>query len=210
MAPVSDADLRELERRFRETGSVEDEAAWLRARVKTGDLEQSKLELAAYCGHQAAVEAAGMTDPPHFKTSVHFALGLDQCGVEGIRRCGYAVLGLMVRMYRRKAEAYRSARSSEAASKSLRLVDLFREHQALLGEWITSPSTATEARLEGLIGPPSDRVGFVVKYVRDLSYDEDHFDVREEIGAQLVPWALGYADPVRERVVAHKREAAGE
>ena len=27
---------------------------------------------------------------------------------------------------------------------------------------------------------------------------------------QLVPWALGYSDPVRDRVEARKREGAGE
>lgn len=33
---MSDADLRELERRWRETGSLEDEASWLRGRTRTG------------------------------------------------------------------------------------------------------------------------------------------------------------------------------
>ncbi|MBL4846496.1 MAG: hypothetical protein JKY65_13295 [Planctomycetes bacterium] len=34
--------------------------------------------------------------------------------------------------------------------------------------------------------------------------------VRNEVQAELVPWALGYSDPVRERVDARQREAAGE
>lgn len=54
---MSDSSLREVERRFRASGSVEDEAAWLRARLQAGALEQSKLELAAYCGHPAALLA---------------------------------------------------------------------------------------------------------------------------------------------------------
>ncbi len=51
---MSDEKLRELERRFKETGSVEDEAAWLVERVRVGDLTQERLELAAYLGHEPA------------------------------------------------------------------------------------------------------------------------------------------------------------
>lgn len=51
---MSDSKLRELERRWKETGAVEDEAAYLLERVRAGDLTQERLELAAYCGHEAA------------------------------------------------------------------------------------------------------------------------------------------------------------
>lgn len=54
-----DADLRALERRARATGHVEDQAALLRVRVRSGDLAQERLELAAYCGDKAAILAAG-------------------------------------------------------------------------------------------------------------------------------------------------------
>jgi hypothetical protein len=56
---VSDATLRALERRWRESGSVADEAAWLTARSRAGDLAREHLELAAYCGHAAARQAVG-------------------------------------------------------------------------------------------------------------------------------------------------------
>ena len=56
---MSDQRLRELERRWRETGSVEDEAAYLRERVRVGDLTQERLELAAHCGHEGARRALG-------------------------------------------------------------------------------------------------------------------------------------------------------
>jgi hypothetical protein len=54
---VSDARLRELERRWRETGRVEHEAAFLIERVRAGELGRETLEVAAYCGHQAARRA---------------------------------------------------------------------------------------------------------------------------------------------------------
>lgn len=51
---VSDAKLRELERRWRETGAVDDEAAYLLERVRVGDLTPERVELAAYCGNAGA------------------------------------------------------------------------------------------------------------------------------------------------------------
>ena len=60
---MSDSELRDLERRFRESGSSSDETAWLSARVRSGDLARDRLKLAAYCGHPAAVGAVGDQDP---------------------------------------------------------------------------------------------------------------------------------------------------
>lgn len=63
---MSDTDLRELERRFRATGAVEDEATWLRGRLKAGGLSQQSLDLAAYLGHEGARAALGASAPlPH-------------------------------------------------------------------------------------------------------------------------------------------------
>ena len=59
LAAVSDATLKDLERRWTETGTVEDEAAWLRARVQAGQLERERLRLAAYCRHSASQAALG-------------------------------------------------------------------------------------------------------------------------------------------------------
>lgn len=54
---MSDQRLRELERRWRETGVASDEATLLRERVRVGDLDEDRLRLAAYCGSQGAIEA---------------------------------------------------------------------------------------------------------------------------------------------------------
>lgn len=54
---MSDQRLRECERRFRETGSVEDEAAWLRARVRVGSLDPERLDLLAVIDYPAAILA---------------------------------------------------------------------------------------------------------------------------------------------------------
>ncbi len=53
---MSDRELRELERRFRATGSFEDERALLRARIRSGLLAVDRLVLAALCGDPVAAD----------------------------------------------------------------------------------------------------------------------------------------------------------
>lgn len=54
-----DRRLRELERRFNASGSPEDEVSYLRARLRSGNLERSRLRLAVYCRHEPAIQAFG-------------------------------------------------------------------------------------------------------------------------------------------------------
>jgi hypothetical protein len=84
---VGDERLRELERKWKSTRSVEDHAAYLQARVRAGDLEADRLELAAYCGHAAARAAVGarVVVPDEFEPWV---LGLSRFGREAVMRAG--------------------------------------------------------------------------------------------------------------------------
>jgi hypothetical protein len=57
---------RELERRFRASGASDDEAAWLRERLRAGRIPTERLRLAAVVGHPAACRALGcepLVDP---------------------------------------------------------------------------------------------------------------------------------------------------
>lgn len=54
-----DATLQALERRWRQTGAVDDEARWLGARLRAGDLARERLVFAADLGHAAAQVALG-------------------------------------------------------------------------------------------------------------------------------------------------------
>lgn len=56
---MSDERTRSLERLWRETNDPRDEAAYLRERLRVGDLTPERLELAAYCGRPGAVVAVG-------------------------------------------------------------------------------------------------------------------------------------------------------
>jgi hypothetical protein len=55
---VSDAALRELEARWRQSQSPDDEAAYLSARLRAGTLESERILLAARLGHPGALLAA--------------------------------------------------------------------------------------------------------------------------------------------------------
>jgi len=79
---VTDSKLRELERRWKETGSVEDEARYLLERVRVGDLEREKLALAAYCGHEGARIALGDDAPNRPSDLEEWARGLGTWGKE--------------------------------------------------------------------------------------------------------------------------------
>lgn len=57
---MSDDRLRELERRSAESGSVEDEAAYLSELVRLGMVSHDELELSAYVGHLAARRVLGV------------------------------------------------------------------------------------------------------------------------------------------------------
>jgi hypothetical protein len=57
---VSDERLRELQRRWKKSGSFEDEAAYLVALLRSGELQACSLLLSAVLGNEAAVEAAAL------------------------------------------------------------------------------------------------------------------------------------------------------
>ncbi len=80
---MSDARLRELERRWRESGKVEDHAAYLVEGVRAGTLREAMLELAAYCGNRAAELALGRT-PPRASSPETFFAGLVRFGDDAV------------------------------------------------------------------------------------------------------------------------------
>lgn len=61
---MADPTLRKLERRWRETGAVNDQAAWLRARCRAMTLTVERLRWAAACEHEAARQALRRDDQP--------------------------------------------------------------------------------------------------------------------------------------------------
>ena len=130
---MSDTRLRELERRWKETGSPDDEAAYLLERVRVGDLTQERLELAAYCGHEGARRAYGC-EPSASPDSENWLGGLADRGKEVRVRSAWTCAQLVL------------------ASCELGQFRLCAEQvTALLGEWLNRPSdVAIEQELRTL------------------------------------------------------------
>lgn len=61
---MADEQLRDLERRFRSTGALDDERRWLAERLRAGRLSRERLEVAALVGHEAARAALGAHPSP--------------------------------------------------------------------------------------------------------------------------------------------------
>lgn len=85
---MSDARLRDLERRWRETGAAQDEAAYLNERVRTGEMDARMLTLASYCSYPAAVMAVCVRPPD---TTEEFIYSLDQWGIAAIGRAAVSM-----------------------------------------------------------------------------------------------------------------------
>ncbi|MGE0707023.1 MAG: hypothetical protein AB7N76_02470 [Planctomycetota bacterium] len=89
---MSDESLRRLERRWQETGAVDDEAALLTERARVGALDPERLRLAAYCGHPAAVLALGDAAEVGGEPLDEFLWGLFPLGERWLTvACGAAV-----------------------------------------------------------------------------------------------------------------------
>lgn len=84
---MSDTVLRDLERRWRQTRSVDDEAAYLLGRVRAGAVSQQRLDLAAYCGHPAYASSGAVPE-----AAEPFVAGLAPWGREVCVRAGLAAL----------------------------------------------------------------------------------------------------------------------
>lgn len=93
---MTDGRIRALERRAASTGGDDDEAAWLLARVRAGDLAPARLRLLVHLGHAAAHLATGGqggVDAPlrGVIAARRWALGL---GAFGRETCARAALAL--------------------------------------------------------------------------------------------------------------------
>ncbi|MGE0708615.1 MAG: hypothetical protein AB7N76_12655 [Planctomycetota bacterium] len=227
---MTDSHLRELERRFRASGSVDDEVAWLRARVQAGDLRESRLKLAAICGHAASGILAG--EGPGERRDA-WCNRIAEHGREAVERSDLAVGRHLLPCW---TVAFPS---DDRLEKALRVVE-----ERLQG-------ARSETRVEGLgrakhdaarlqaggYDSPAARAAGAIEYAHGLSVYAaegslasmlqivlsdscERWEGRPEGGSrwpeilaavarEVAPWALGYSDAVRERVdEARRRKVA--
>lgn len=193
---MTDQRIRDLERRWKESGTQEDEAALLRARIQAGQIGEERLRLAARCGSRAAAsvspeEAADLSDwtwveAEDQETQVRLAIALS--GLVRIRNrtrllghlerwvlAGCPVEGLL---RQRASNAWLSVGASLCRRRQLRWQSIERIAQVV-------PLLAGLGASEG--GNPA------------------HGLLRE-----VVPWCLGHRDPIRDRLEARQHEPRNE
>ncbi|MEZ6188833.1 MAG: hypothetical protein R3F62_27995 [Planctomycetota bacterium] len=200
---MADRTLRELERRWKETGSVEDEAVLLLERVHVGDLAARRLEVAAAVGHPAARVA--LTDRRAPRTPGEWT----------------RVFAHAEPMWLRRAAA--SACTDLLAGYETAHADDLRPRAALeaVEAWLVCPCEAHRAAaadLQLLVAFTYDAMPDLALSLTEIAQGDAEVArecldavfvsvgndeaIRAGLRRDLVPWLLGYADPVRERVEA--------
>jgi hypothetical protein len=147
---VTDERLRGVEQRWRRTGAVEDEAAYLLERVRAGQLTRSHLELLSYAEDPAGVAAVG---PVSFESA--FPPEQEVRWVRGLRRFG--PLGA-------QAACVVAFSTSSFLRRANQSVDLESRHMGLL--WLGCPCREHERQVLELRdvhkGATPDRFAFAV------------------------------------------------
>jgi len=220
---VTDSKLRELERRWKESGSVEDEAAYLLERVRVGDLEQEKLELAAYFGHEAARRASSGKCPPNSSAEIPdewgawlSAIPARECPVQQVRiRAALACARLCTALYPAPASKLavssaedwvlcpcpqhaRSAR--ELSERALPVSPEDIPFQALLPIHAAAWAAVHAARVaSSSLGATAYALDDCAEALEMASFVTSQGEVLTAIRREITPWLLGNGDPIQQR-----------
>lgn len=216
---MSDSDLRDLERRWRESGSTEDEATLLMAYVRNRDLTRGRLELAALCGNLGAIQAIG-APPVHSLTDWAGALGVwdREAGARILVSAIEAALPILEGEFPRER---RHAEFLDVIKDWIRCPctshqELVSEHSTgttwtpLAGSWELADREAlpdAPARVFGALSDASQvilRVAHFGPVRRDVQNGllklipfAGEARIRAAVLEAVSPWALGRSDPLR-------------
>ena len=219
---MTDERLRALERRFRETGAFDVEVEWLRGRLRARELARERALLAARCGHAAAVAAVdGSTERPPM-LSEHAAQWLAAERVDRHSDVPPDPGGELVVDTRLALAVVHATAASAGQREALARLEAWVLAGALPAQAppgrpipILSPDHGPADLLTAALGyprryddPGPARTGqkeydsyrarwtAALEVAESMRADED---LRGAARRELVPWALGYGDPVRER-----------
>ena len=224
---MTDLHLREPERRFRESGSVEDEAAWLRARIQAGELTQDRLDIAAALGHEPSSQHSSYT-LPQFVAALFSAWGgfdWGELGLPAPRGWPFGAevaLRSAIGLVRCRVARFAGSPPVENALALLDSRTADRPERTLmraleeLGEFTLAQAGGEpqdcDGWLETLRGLLLDSSVTGIAAAFDWTWGDvetGHLitnELRTGLRAELLPWALGYSDPVLKRV--ESRQAA--
>jgi len=216
---MSDSRLRDLERGWRRTGSLRDEAAYLQEQLRAGELERTRLELAAYCGHEPAQLALAAEAPTELELDAWIAGLQPQGGVEALRRAALAAAEFVLQHWCDPPEGPTDADPFDALPGSTTFGEVRDDTAATWEEarnFVLCPCRphvprmpivgvnpprpyALLANLVGIGWPPSsvDAVHEALWRLRGSDLPDAASELRGAIREALVPWALGRGDPLR-------------
>lgn len=111
---MGDLKIRELERRFKETGALADEAPWLAERLRVGTLSRDRLALAGFLGSAAAqlVLAPSAVESPAPSAPIQDVV--DAVGFAALLRCERAVATIQVEWSAQSVMAHQIFKSCAA------------------------------------------------------------------------------------------------
>jgi hypothetical protein len=230
---MTDERLRELERRWKETGAVDDEARYLAERVRIGDLTNERLELAACCGHRAALLASPQSlEEPSWAGSAECAL-----------RAGLAIAYELLPAWEGASDFWSDGRAWGDDNEQAAARQCLRHALWALEEHVIRPTTEAARALTVALDFASVRVqrardmwgyshmaywrpGWWIGDVAALALHGRDFDwmalanattleclaepvqvtlQRTAVRDELVTWTLGRSDPVMDRLAARSR-----
>ncbi len=198
---MSDERLRELERRFRASGAKEDEAAWMTERIRCGVLPSERARVAAILGDRASLLVIGDPEARGWKealvehqTAVRGVLAiLEQLCAELKMEPPPASVWTMVMVVRSWLNFF----SPELAEQVRAAVD--ECEVACLCPMPQPEELIFILRLAGILGQTVinhvDGINELMSTLALCTALADEYII-EILREKLVPWLLGYGDPL--------------
>lgn len=207
---MSDARLRKLEKRFRDSNALEDEVMWLTHRLNEGEVSTEDLELAVLCGHEASrVVLAKPFEPiTEFWALIKCLLDHPE-GVANRAAIAAAEVGLAQFEEAKPFERRPRTLMREAAMKvldprrylSFEVVFPVDQVIAITSNicpyyGLRSVRLAAASLLRGSERPKNDLPGHAMLCFSNAAYSASNEEVRTAVCQHLIPWVLGYYDPL--------------
>ena len=212
---MPDCGLRRLQRRFHQSGLPCDEARWLHGRLRAGDVTVEQVELAAYAGHPPSrLFLHAPAEPPQALSAWVRSLPRNRYREAALARAAIAAVNAALGsscppftpdfpLSRHLGEVLHAA--EQVLVGDLLPIDLLLPQREALQDYYQTPyralaqaAFAAHCVARALRETTEDNAAQAALSAERLSGEDLSHAVKEE----LLPWILGYSDPVQTRVSA--------
>ncbi|MCO5166489.1 MAG: hypothetical protein M9894_09005 [Planctomycetes bacterium] len=204
---MADARLRTLERRWRESGAGCDHARFLVERLRAGEVEPEQVLLAAHLGDAGAREALGLEGDPAAPGQRAWTTALGAWRGPVPARAALAAARLVLPVFDRglnpDPRPRRALRAGEAqvvcpcAAHAQRAAAAAEQADALASD---DAGTAVWAAVQATCATGDEALPLLESAVVSAGRVAGVVAVRAAVRDALVPWALGYEDPLTRRL----------